>query len=135
MLVGSSRARMPPGPRAPAALNTLRLIQRPVESMTGWRRRYGDIFTVRLLVFGTGVYVSDLDEIKAMFTGDQSTLRAGEANAPLTPVLGPRSVLILDGPEHLRQRRLLLPPFQGSAVERFREVIAEVAEAEVDRWS
>jgi cytochrome P450 len=126
---------MPPGPRAPAALNTLRLVQRPVESMTGWRRRYGDIFTVRLLVFGTGVYVSDLDEIKAMFTGDQSTLRAGEANAPLTPVLGPKSVLILDGREHLRQRRLLLPPFQGSAVERFRELIAEAAEAEVDRWS
>ncbi|MFN8112919.1 MAG: cytochrome P450 [Solirubrobacterales bacterium] len=125
---------MPPGPRGPAALNTLRLVQRPFESMTGWRRRYGDIFTVRLLVFGTGVYVSDLDEIKAMFTGDQSTLRAGEANAPLTPVLGPSSVLILDGPEHLRQRRLLLPPFQGSAVEGFREVIAEVAAAEVGRW-
>ncbi|MCB0875171.1 MAG: cytochrome P450 [Solirubrobacterales bacterium] len=135
MLVGSPKVRMPPGPRGPAALNTLRLVQRPVESMIGWRRRYGDIFTVRLLVFGTGVYVSDLDEIKAMFTGDQSSLRAGEANAPLAPVLGSRSVLILDGPEHLRQRRLLLPPFQGSAVERFREVIAEVAEAEVARWS
>ena len=135
MLVGSSKQRLPPGPRGPAALNTLRLVQRPQASMTGWRRRYGDIFTVRLLVFGTGVYVSDLDEIKAMFTGDQSTLRAGEANAPLTPVLGPKSVLILDGPEHLRQRRLLLPPFQGSAVERFREVIAEVAAAEVARWS
>ena len=36
------------------------------------------------------------------------------------PVLGQHSVLVLDGPEHLRQRRLLLPPFQGSAVAAFR---------------
>ncbi len=43
-------------------------------------------------------------------------------------------MLVLDGPEHLRQRRLLLPPFQGSAVRGFREVIREVAEAEVARW-
>jgi len=116
-------------------LNTLRLVERPLESMTGWRRRYGNLFTVRLLVFGTGVYVADLDEIKAMFTGDQSTLNAGEANAPLAPLLGRKSVLILDGKEHMRQRRLLLPPFHGSAVEGFRKAIRDVADAEVDRWS
>ena len=92
---------------------------------------YGDVFTVRFLVFGTGVYVADPAAIREMFTGDQSDLHAGEANAPLSPVLGENSVLVLDGPEHLRQRKLLLPPFQGSAVQRFREVIREVAEAEV----
>lgn len=125
---------LPPGPRAPAAVNTARLMQRPLETLIGWRERYGDLVTVPLLVFGTGVYVSDLDGIRSMFTGDQSDLRAGEANAPLSPVLGQRSVLILDGAEHLRQRRLLLPPFQGSAVQSFRETIREVANAEVDRW-
>ena len=69
-----------------------------------------------------------------MFTGDQSDLHAGEANAPLSEVLGERSVLVLDGPEHLRQRRLLLPPFQGGSLAAMRPVIREVAEAEVDRW-
>jgi cytochrome P450 len=125
---------LPPGPRAPAAVNTARMLQRPLESLLGWRERYGDVFTVPLLVFGTGVYVGDPAAIRDMFTGDQSDLRAGEANAPLAPVLGDRSVLILDGREHLRQRKLLLPPFQGSAVQSFREVIREVAEAEVARW-
>jgi cytochrome P450 family 135 len=126
---------LPPGPRAPAAVNTARLIQRPLQSLIGWRERYGDVFTVPLLVFGTGVYVSDPDAIRDMLTGDQSDLHAGEANAPLEPVLGSRSVLILDGREHLRQRRLLLPPFQGSAVQSFRRVIRDVAEAEVADWS
>jgi cytochrome P450 len=85
-------------------------------------------------VFGTGVYVADPAEIKAMFTGDQSQLLAGEANSPLSPVLGDKSVLILDGAEHMRQRKLLLPPFQGSAVNSFREVIRDVAAEEIGRW-
>ena len=111
-----------------------RLVQRPLESLTGWRERYGDVFTVSLPIFGVGVYVSDPDAIREMLTGDQSDLRAGEANEPLSPVLGQKSVLILDGREHLRQRKLLLPPFQGSAIQNFREVIREVAEIEVDGW-
>jgi cytochrome P450 len=125
---------LPPGPRGPAALNTARLMERPLESLVAWRKRYGEVVTVPLLVFGTGVYVSDLDGIRSMLTGDQSDLHAGEANAPLAPVVGQRSVLILDGREHLRQRRLLLPPFQGAAVRRFRETIREVAHAEIDSW-
>jgi cytochrome P450 len=125
---------MPPGPRAPAVVSTARLMRRPIETLLAWQRRYGDFITVRLLVFGVGVYVADPESIREMFSGDQSDLRAGEANAPLTPVLGSRSVLTLDGAEHLRQRRLLLPPFGGAAIAGFREVIREVAEAEVARW-
>ena len=116
-------------------MNTARLLRRPLETLLEWNRRYGDAFTVRWMVFGTGVYVADPEEIKGMFTGDQSGLLAGEANSPLSPVLGQNSVLVLDGPEHLRQRKLLLPPFQGSAVNAFREVIGDVAAAEIGRWN
>ena len=105
-----------------------------MESLLGWQERYGDLFTVSLLVFGTGVYVADPEAIRDLMTGDQSDLHAGEANAPLSPVVGDKSVLILDGREHLRQRKLLLPPFQGSAIQSFRAVIREVAETEVGRW-
>ena len=125
---------LPPGPRAPAAVNGIRFLRRPLDSLLSWHRRYGDAFTVRLPVFGTGVYVADPDEIRAMFTGDQSDLLAGEANSPLSPILGSKSVLVLDGPEHLRQRKLLLPPFQGSAVQSFREVIRDIAAAELRGW-
>jgi len=112
----------------------LRLTQRPLETLLGWHARYGDCFTVRYPVFGTGVYVADPQAIRELHTGDQSDLRAGEANAPLGAVLGQRSVLVLDGAEHLRQRRLLLPPFQGSAVTAFRTVIRDVAAREVASW-
>ena len=125
---------LPPGPRAPATVQTVQFVRRPLDTLLRWNRSFGDIFTARFLVFGTGVYVSDPDEIRAIFTGDQSGLLAGEANSPLSPILGESSVLVLDGPEHLRQRKLLLPPFQGSAVQAFRDVIREVTAAELARW-
>ena len=125
---------LPPGPRTPASLTTLQLLRRPRESLLRWHRQFGNVFTVKLLTFGTGVYVAEPAAIRDLMTGDQSDLHAGEANSPLSPVVGDHSVLVLDGPEHLRQRKLLLPPFQGSAVHSFREVIGEVAEAEVSRW-
>src|SRR5947209_17245303 len=126
---------LPPGPRTPASLNMLRFMRRPIQTLRAWHARYGNVFTVRYTGFGTGVYVAEPDAIRQLFTGDQSDLLAGEANSIMEPVLGPHSVLVLDGPEHLRQRKLLLPPFQGSRVASFREIMRDVAEREVAAWS
>jgi cytochrome P450 len=115
-------------------VNIARFARRPLETLLAWHARYGDVFTVRYVGFGTGVYVADPQEIGKLFSGDQSDLLAGEANSFLKPVLGRHSVLVLDGREHLRQRRLLLPPFQGANVSVFREVTSEVAQREVSRW-
>jgi len=125
---------LPPGPRAPAVVNAVRLARRPLQLLREWHARYGDVFSVSITGFGTGVYVADPDAIRDLFTGDQSDLRAGEANSFMEPVLGAHSVLILDGREHLRQRKLLLAPFQGARVGGFREVIRDVAEREVATW-
>ncbi len=125
---------LPPGPTKSATVNTLRFTRRPLETLLAWQRRYGNVFTSKFLVFGTGVYVAEPDAIRELFTGDQSDLHAGEANAPLATVLGDHSVLVLDGPEHLRQRKLLLPPFQGARLTAMRPMIRAVADAEIDRW-
>src|SRR4051812_41178211 len=125
---------LPPGPRAPSPIVTAQFVRRPRQMLARWHAKYGDAFTVRFLGFGTGVYVADPEAIRELFTGDQTDLHAGEANSFMTPVVGPHSVLVLDGPEHLRQRKLLLPPFQGSRVAAFRELIREVAEREVAGW-
>ena len=125
---------LPPGPRAPAPIVTAQFARRPLDALRRWHSRYGDVFTVRYIGFGTGVYVADPTAIRELMTGDQSDLLAGEANSILEPVLGKHSVLVLDGREHLRQRKLLLPPFQGSRVAAFRATIREVAEREVARW-
>jgi cytochrome P450 len=125
---------LPPGPRTHRLFNLVRFAVKPVETLTAWHTRYGDVFTVHFAVFGTGVYVADPVAIRELFTGDQSDLLAGDANSFMEPVLGPHSVLVLDGREHMRQRKLLLPPFQGSRVAAFRSVIREVAEREIAGW-
>src|SRR4051812_40988422 len=111
---------LPPGPRTPSVYNLVRFGRRPIETLQQWHRRYGDAFTVSFLGLGKGVYVSDPQAIKALFTGDQSDLRAGQADSVLSPIIGPHLVLTLDGAEHLRPRKLFLPPFQGSRGGTFR---------------
>ena len=125
---------LPPGPRAPSIVTSVRFLHRPLDRLREWQAQYGDAFTIRFTGFGPGVYVSDPQAIRELFTGDQSDLLAGKANSFLIPVLGPNSVLVLDGPRHLRQRKLLLPPFQGGHVAEFRRIIREAAEREVDTW-
>ena len=125
---------MPPGPRWPPALQTAAWITRPGPFMERCRRRYGDCFTIRLAEVGTFAFVADPALLKEVFTADRDRLRAGEANAALEPVLGNRSVLLLDGAEHLRQRRLLLPPFHGDRLRGYEALIDEIAAREVESW-
>ena len=75
------------------------------------RRRYGNAVTFSTVFDSKFVMVFDPLLAKQLFQGSGDQLHAGEANALLGPILGERSVLLLDGAEHLRHRRLLLPPF------------------------
>src|SRR3954465_8388216 len=125
---------LPPGPPWPPALQTAAWIARPAPFMERARRRYGDAFTVRLAQVGTFVFPTDPDTLKTVFTTGPDRLRAGEANVALEPVLGSRSVLLLDGREHIRQRRLMLPPFHGERLRGYEQLIAEIAEEEMRGW-
>jgi cytochrome P450 len=98
------------------------------------RDRYGPTFTVRVVPGGTLVYVTEPADVKTVFTGDPGVFRAGEANVVLRPVMGPNSVLCTDQPEHLAQRKRMLPAFHGSAVDRYVEVVHSLTEASMDEW-
>jgi cytochrome P450 len=89
-------ATVPPGPTTPRALQTLRWIYRPGAMLEDCRRRYGDMFTLRIANEGTWVFLADPDAIKQVFTGDPRVLHAGEANVVVLPLLGHHSVLVLD---------------------------------------
>ena len=126
---------LPPGPGIPALLQAVRYARDPLGFLAGYQRRYGDIFTIRFPYFDRIVYVARPDLVKAVFTGDPSVFHAGEANATvLEPALGPNSVLTLDDAPHLRQRKLLLPPFHGERVQRYGELIVEMTRREMESW-
>jgi cytochrome P450 family 135 len=130
----ASSPSLPPGPPYPRWLQTLGWILRPGPFMTRCRERYGDMFTLRVAHEGTWVLLADPDAVKQVFTGDPNVLRAGAANVVLEPVVGRRSVLLLDEPDHMRQRKLMLPPFHGERMQRYGELMRDVARAEIERW-
>jgi len=126
---------LPPGSKAPAPLQAARYVRDPLGFLTNYRHRYGDIFTVRFPFFGRIFYVASPELVKAVFTGSPAVFHAGEANATmLEPALGPNSVLTLDDEPHMRQRKLLLPPFHGERVRRYGELIEEVTRREMATW-
>lgn len=104
---------LPPGPRSPTLVQTARWWRRPVELLEECGRRFGDLFTLRLASLGDVVLVSSPELVKQVFTADPAVLCAGQGNELLRPLLGRHSVLLLDGAEHVRHRRLLMPPFVG----------------------
>ncbi len=126
---------MVPGSRVPGVVQLVDYGRDPLGFLARQQRRYGDLFAIRFPYFGQIVYVAEPSLVKALFTGDPAIFHAGEANATvLEPALGPSSVLTLDDGPHLRQRKLLLPPFHGERVERYGELILEITRREMESW-
>src|SRR5882757_1368141 len=125
---------LPPGPDWSLARSMRTWWRRPLQTLEQCQARYGDMFTYRLPYEGNWVVISNPEAIKQVFTGDPRLLHAGEANIVLLPVLGERSVLLLDEPAHMKERKLMLPPFHGKRMQAYGEVMAQVAAEEIDRW-
>jgi cytochrome P450 family 135 len=130
------RAELPPGPREPVAAQTVEWIARPSALLRRCEARYGEPFTLRMAWQDAPlVLIWDPGEIRRVYSAPGDVLQGGAGAAFLEPFTGPRSILILDGPEHLRRRKLVLPSFHGAALRRWAATIAELAGAELDRWT
>jgi cytochrome P450 len=127
-------SRLPPGPPLPALVQTALWLGSPTGFLERCARRYGDVFTLRLALGPPVVMVSDPALVERVLTLSADQATTGEENAILAPLLGDRSLLMLDGPDHLRHRRLLLPFFHGERMRRQAGAIAAMVEADVARW-
>ena len=126
---------LPPGPSNPSAVQTWEWLARPTALLRRCAARYGEPFTLRTAwTDAPMVVVSDPAAVRAVFTAPVDLAVAGASSTFLEPFVGPSSILVLDGPAHLRQRKLMLPPFHGDRMRAHRELIAGLAAAEVARW-
>jgi cytochrome P450 len=124
----------PPGPRIPRHILGPYWLAAEHDLLERCRRRFGEVFSLRMWPIGYVVVVADPAEIKRVFTSDPDQLRAGEGNVVMEPVAGPESVLLLDGGRHLNRRKLMLPPFHGERMAVYGELISEITDEEIDRW-
>src|SRR3954447_24034279 len=124
----------PPMVDLPRAVQVLRFSQRQIEVVFGARRRLGEVFRVRGIIPGGPTFTSHPDHVESLFKAKPDEAPSLTGESPLRPILGPNSVLTSVGARHMRQRKLLLPPFHGEAVERYVKMISEVAEREIASW-
>ena len=125
---------LPAGPSEPPILQTLRWLLRPISFLESCRRQFGDVFSVRFLGFKTPmVMLSDPEAIRALYGNAAHELPPGRTIA-LLPILGPRSLLLLEGRDHLARRRLMLPPFHGERMRAYESTVREVVARDVAAW-
>jgi cytochrome P450 len=125
---------LPPGPRLPAAWQTILAWRRPTALLERCRARYGRRFTMRVLGQPPFVVLSDPEEIKQMFMAPPDVLHPGEGVRVLESIVGRNSVILLDEDAHMEQRKLMLPAFHGERMQRLSGVMTELAERELARW-
>ncbi|MFD3510260.1 cytochrome P450 [Nocardia sp. NPDC058666] len=124
----------PPGPWLPAVVQTV--------VFNWWRHRwapqlrakFGDVISMDIYPWRKVVLLYDPAHIAAMFAAPPSTFDAGEGNRVLAPVMGDRSVFMVDGADHKRLRKLMTPLFSRSAVRSYLDVVRDLTIAEVDSW-
>lgn len=130
-LAGLSEAPLVAGSRLS---HTLRFSERQIEFVFGARRRYGEVFRMRGTIPGDPVITSHPDHVRSLFTAKPEQAPSITGESPLRPIVGSNSVLTAVGPRHLRQRKLLLPPFHGEAIAQYAEMITRSAEREIETW-
>jgi cytochrome P450 len=125
-------ARYPAGPKTPKMVQLARLTYDPLGYMLAARARFGPVFTLRFYPYEAVVCATDPTTIKQVLT-DQDSFVAGEAANLLIPLVGAGSLIVTPPPRHLRNRKLLLPPFHGERVAQWGDRMRELVVAELDR--
>jgi cytochrome P450 family 135 len=127
--------RLPPGPRVPAVLQTAAWAVAPTWVMDQCCKRLGEAFTLTFAPSGMKlVVISDPQAVKTVFTAPPETVPSGVGSSPIATIMGPSSVIVLTGPEHMRQRKLLLPPFHGERMREYEDVIVSATKRDMAGW-
>jgi cytochrome P450 len=131
----TSTSALPDGPASGPFVNMVRWLRTPLPMLDDLAARYGTRFTMRLpRTPGPLVFFAEPAAIRDLWTGDPLVLHAGEANVILRSVLGANSLIVLDGERHLRERRLMLPPFHGERMRAYGEAMRDAATRAIDAW-
>ncbi|HET6152741.1 MAG TPA: cytochrome P450 [Marmoricola sp.] len=130
-----SAAQVPAGPSYPGLLQSIMLMRYRQTWMPRLHRRYGDVFSIKILPAGRRmVFFSKPEHVREIFAGDPEVFHAGKGNAILGPVMGEHSLLLQDSSQHKRARKLLMPAFNGAALRGYASMIEGISKTEVGSW-
>lgn len=123
-----------PAPSTPGLVQLFQAVFNPIPLLEQSRQRYGEISSSQSAGFPPMVILNSPEGVEAVLSADPSLFEVGTGNRALRPLLGPESLIQLDGKPHQRQRKLMMPPFHGSSVQRYGEVMQEVTHNVMAQW-
>jgi cytochrome P450 family 110 len=123
------------GPKQGRFVQTVRGILNPLYYLEKNYKTYGDIFTTQFSNFPPQVVISNPQAIQEIFTADSKFFESGTGNQVTLPLVGPNSLLLLDGDQHLQQRKLLMPPLHGERMKAYGEIIRDITEKAINTWT
>jgi cytochrome P450 family 135 len=127
---------LPAGPRWPALVQSAALMRFRHTFIPAMQKKYGDVFALRLVPERRPlVLFGKPGSTKEIFGSDPEVFHAGKGNAVLGPIMGEHSLLLVDGAEHKRARKLLMPAFRPSAMAGYQKVVTQIARDEVASWT
>ncbi len=127
---------LPPGPQQSSLIQTFQIVSRPLGFLRQCAHQFGDTFTLRILGWNSppAVFCSRPDTLQQIFTTLSPQLDLGQAAHVFRPLTGDRSLILLQGKAHQRQRQLLMPPLHGDRLHTYRELIQTLTQAEINTW-
>jgi cytochrome P450 family 135 len=123
-----------PGPPLPGPVQSWLGIAYPVQARLAMRSRYGSLFRSNDSIAGEIVHIADRDLVEQVFKWKPPEYNVAEPREIMEPVVGPASLLLLDGERHMRMRKLMLPPFHGQAIAHYAALIEQITEREIGKW-
>jgi cytochrome P450 len=131
-----SAEQLPAGPSWPGLVQSIGLLRFRHQFIPWLHRKYGDVFSIRILPEGRWLVIFHRPEhVREIFAGDPAVFHAGKGNAILGPVMGEHSLLLVDGAQHKRARKLLMPAFNGHALRGYEAMVEGLAKTEVGSWT
>ncbi len=97
-------------------------------------RRVGPVLALPVLGYGPVVAVGDPALAKQVFAASPDVLLGGEGVGPAAAIYGSDSMFVQEEPEHLRRRKLLIPPLHGAVLDSYVPIIEAATRDAMAGW-
>ncbi len=132
----STKSKLPPGSKVPPTLIIIQVMFDQFGTLEKFQRKYGDIFYApKSSLFPPSAIFSNPQAIEKVFTADPNLFEVDrQSNAPVRVLLGDSSLVLLDGVQHQRQRKLLMPPFHGERMKSYGQTMVDATQEVIAQW-
>lgn len=132
----SDKTKLPPKVKTPAIVTMIQALLDQFGTLEKYQQKYGEIFySPKSSLFPANAIFSNPQAIEQLFTADPNLFEVGkQSTAPIRVLLGDRSLVLLDGIEHKKHRKLLMPPFHGERMKSYGQTMVEVTKEVISQW-